>query len=239
MKISPEGMLRLPSELIQVRPATERVKSVPGASIRSDFAPGHEFDQAGLAAPQLLPGGLRVVPIEEHGPGDEIFILGKAHAGGLGVSLGRILGQDPPPMPRGLADRVSCAVECCLPAGIDPAHRARVALGRDPDPRRDLLGLEERLRRQMSKLGLAGLLEEVLVKPGDLEPQERMPPLLHDRLETRFDERLREHARAEHDRLAALDSQAIIDQQVGPACGHQVVQVPFSVDLRRSSSVAS
>ena len=29
MKISPEGMLRRPSELIQVRPATERVRSVP------------------------------------------------------------------------------------------------------------------------------------------------------------------------------------------------------------------
>ena len=28
VKISPEGMFRLPSELIQVRPATERVRSV-------------------------------------------------------------------------------------------------------------------------------------------------------------------------------------------------------------------
>ena len=32
---SPEGMLRRPSELIQVRPVTSRVMSVPSASIRT------------------------------------------------------------------------------------------------------------------------------------------------------------------------------------------------------------
>ena len=39
VKISPEGMLRRPSELIQVRPATERVRSVPSASIRIVLTP--------------------------------------------------------------------------------------------------------------------------------------------------------------------------------------------------------
>ena len=39
VKISPDGMFRLPSELIQVRPATERVKSVPSASIRIERTP--------------------------------------------------------------------------------------------------------------------------------------------------------------------------------------------------------
>ncbi len=34
MKISPEGMLRLPSELIQLRPFTPSSSSVPGASMR-------------------------------------------------------------------------------------------------------------------------------------------------------------------------------------------------------------
>ena len=38
VKTSPEGMLRLPSELTQVRPSTESVRSVPSASMRSSRA---------------------------------------------------------------------------------------------------------------------------------------------------------------------------------------------------------
>ena len=155
MKISPEGMLRRPSELIQVRPATESVRSVSVGLDPDRLHACHEFDQAGLPAAQLLPGRLRVGSIEEHGPGDEVFVLGQGHPGGRGVGGRRILGQDPAPVPRGLADRVPRAVEGRLPAGVDPAHRAGVALGRDPDPRRDRLGLEERRRRQVSELGVA------------------------------------------------------------------------------------
>ena len=62
----------------------------------------------------------------------------------------------------------------------------------------------------------------------ELEPQERMPAAVDDRLEAGLDQRPRDHARAEHDRLAALDSQAIIDQQMGPACGHSVVQLSLA-----------
>ena len=84
-----------------------------------------------------------------------------------------------------------------------------------------------------------GPLEEELVQPGDLEPQERMPPLVHDRLETGFHERPGNDARAQHDRLAALDPQAIIDQQFGPPRGDHVVQLPAPSFAAKHSRVTS
>ena len=100
----------------------------------------------------------------------------RCHAGGLRVGGGRILRQDPAPMPGGPADRVARPLEGGLPARIDPTHRAGVALGRDPDPRGDRLRLVERVRRQMGKLRIARLFEEVFIQSRDLEPYKRMPP---------------------------------------------------------------
>ena len=87
-------------------------------------------------------------------------------------------------------------------------------------------------RREEGKLGVTGLLEEILVQPGDLEPQERVAPRVDDCLLARLDQGPGEHARADRDRLSALDAQAVIDQQAGPACGHEVGQVRISVRSR-------
>jgi hypothetical protein len=45
VKISPLGMLRRPSELTQVRPATDKVRSVPSASMRSSRAPDKPLNE--------------------------------------------------------------------------------------------------------------------------------------------------------------------------------------------------
>ena len=65
VKTSPLGMLRLPSELTHVRPATLSVRSVPSASMRSSRGVAQAGDQALLEGAQPAPGGDRIGLVEE------------------------------------------------------------------------------------------------------------------------------------------------------------------------------
>ncbi len=196
----------------------------------------HEFDQARLAATQLLPGRPRVGPIEKQGADDELFVLRQGHPGVGRVSRSRKLGQHPPSSPRGLADRIAGSLEDGLTTGVDPAHRARVALGRDPDPGVHRLSLEKRGRRQELQLCVRRLLEKKLVQSRQFQPYERVRAPPDDRLVTGFDQRPPEELGAERDRLARLDLQAVIDQQIGPALDHGVLQSSRSSRVERQVS---
>ena len=88
----------------------------------------------------------------------------------------------------------------------------------------------------MGQLSLGRLLQEELVQPGKLEPDQRMGAAAHDRLVAGLDQRPRQDLRADGDRLPWRDSQAVIDQQIGPARDHFVLQsFPFRASKRQVS----
>ena len=81
---SPLGMLRRPSELIQVRPSTRRRRSVPSALIRTSRAGRRRSTRRCWRGAQLPPGGDRIGAVEEQRPCDERRVLAFAHPGLLG-----------------------------------------------------------------------------------------------------------------------------------------------------------
>ena len=160
----------------------------------------------GLPAAQLLPGRRRVGPIEEHAPRDEGLVLGRASSRrprrrprvGYWVRTQRLL-------PRGLADRVAGRSKAACRRGSTRLIERRVALGRDPDPPVDRLGLEERRRRQVGELVVVGMLEEELVRPGSSSRTSGCAPRTTIALQHASTSGLRLEARGERDRLAPLD----------------------------------
>ena len=126
VKTSPDGMLRLPSELTHVRPATLSRRSVPSASMRSSRAPAQPLDQARLQRAQLAPGGRRVVAVEEHGAADERLQLGGPHPGLLGGGGRGPQGPAPAAPHRRLADRRAGPRGARHARGVDAGERGRV-----------------------------------------------------------------------------------------------------------------
>ena len=139
VKTSPLGMLRRPSELIQVRPPTRRRRSVPSASIR--------ISRAGRAARRAAPGASlssrhacdRVGTVEEQGPVDERRVVVVAHPRLLGerrrrpdrAAPARGAAAPPGPAPRAggagdeRPDRCRSARGCSRAPGSHAAHRPR------------------------------------------------------------------------------------------------------------------
>ena len=95
MKTSPDGMFRLPSELIQRRPSTEISRSVPSPSIRSTLTPERNSTIPCCCAPQFLPGPDRIFLVQKHRAFHISFVVGQVHLRLTGVAGRGILGQYP------------------------------------------------------------------------------------------------------------------------------------------------
>ena len=95
VKTSPSGKFFVPSALIQVRPATLSVRSVPGRDDPQLALAAQQIDEALLALPDGAPGGDRVGFVQLAGGVDEVLVLGQRHLGVLGVRLGREERADP------------------------------------------------------------------------------------------------------------------------------------------------
>ena len=235
VKISPEGMLRRPSELIQVRPATESVRSVPSPSIRTSETPVMNSTSPACRRPSVLPGRDRVVAVEEHRRGDVSLVVGQRHPGVGGVGGGRDTGSGP--------------IASCWPArgaGPGPGRRSPAASGR---PRastgcrsRPRSGSGRRRPRprgpRPARGGRAGprsaCSRKNSARPGQLEPDERVRPPEDDLAEARLDQRPGLQLRGDQDRLAGLDPQAVVDQQVAQrATRSSVIRPPPRSGRRR------
>jgi hypothetical protein len=68
------------------------------------------------------------------------------------------------------------------------------------------------------------MLEKEFVQTREGEPDEWVPTAQNHGLVASLNQRLRLDRRADDDRLARLDLQAIIGQQVGPASDYRVAQ---------------
>ena len=121
VKTSPDGMLRLPSELTHVRPPTRSRRSVPSASIRSSSAPlSRSISRAcrSRSSPHAASGS---VAVEEQRALDERAELGRAHA--------RLLGRGGRRPERAAPAACASAPRGSAPA---PARRGPGAPGRRP-----------------------------------------------------------------------------------------------------------
>ena len=129
VKTSPEGMLRLPSELTQVRPATDSVRSVPSASMRSSRAPASRSISRAWQRAQLAPGGDRVVAVEEQRALDERREIAPSHIPACWAPAAR-RPQRPAPAARQRSSRTGARARAAraIRAGSTPAS-ARVLAG--------------------------------------------------------------------------------------------------------------
>ena len=76
----------------------------------------------------------------------------------------------------------------------------------------------------MGELFVIGVLEEELMQAGDLQSHQRMGPAQDHGPGRGLDQRPRFQVRADRDRLASLDPQAIIHQEVRPPADRIVSQ---------------
>ena len=88
VKTSPLGKLRCPSELLQRRPATLRVRSVSSVTKRRVRLVASMSHSTLLFVVDGPPGGYRIGLIEQAGAVDEVLVVGQAHLGLLGTGLG-------------------------------------------------------------------------------------------------------------------------------------------------------
>ena len=143
VKTSPEGMLRLPSELTHVRPSTRSVRSVPSASMRSSRGGREPLDQPRLRVVQLAPRGDRIVAVEEERALDQRGEVAGRHAGLLRAGRRRPHRAAPAPLHRELADRLPGARGARQPRRVDAGQLARVLGGEDPQQAVRALGVGE------------------------------------------------------------------------------------------------
>ena len=213
--------MRRPSELIQVRPATESVRSVPSASIRTVSTPPCTRPAPPAAAParaRRRPGRpgrgtspRRRTPRTRPGPSRR---RRRRRRSGYWVNTQRFrLGG------LRIGSRARSTIACRR--GIDPGHRAGVGLGGDPDPAVDRLRLVQAHRRQVGQLRVGRVLDEVLGQARQLEPDQGMRPAQHHRAIAGLDQRPGLQLRARSRSSRRRDPQAVVDQQVRPA-GHHV-----------------
>ena len=144
VKTSPLGMLRLPSELTHVRPATLSVRSVPSASRRSSRASRRRPISALLEGAQAAPRRDRVGLVEEQRAAHEGREVLERHAGLRGQRLGRPQRRAPALLHRRLADRAARTGVAGDAIGVDAGELAHVAGRLDAHERVDPLGLGER-----------------------------------------------------------------------------------------------
>ncbi len=187
VKTSPDGKLRLPSELIQVSAGDAEAQVGAGGS-DVDVAPVLEpVDHAGLAVGELAPGGDRVGAIEHAGGGEECGELVGRHVGVLGeggggedregpaaLAAGRALGGDLPQLGAG-------AVPDGLARGIDGGEGASVRAGQYVDGHRCLFAGPTLGRRDALQLLVRGDREQVGLRLGEGGDQDRVRPTLEYR----------------------------------------------------------
>ena len=168
VKTSPLGMLRLPSELTQVRPSTfERQVGAraPRCGSRSrargarSAAPG-----SSRSSPHAAAGSSRSRNSARVDEGGEVR---RAHARLLGGGGGRPQ-RDRPAARRARSRAAACARgrPRASRAGIDARQRVRVVGGLDPQRGVDVLGLGELGRGKPSRCGRARALQKPLVLAG-------------------------------------------------------------------------
>ena len=214
VKTSPLGMLRLPSELTHVRPATPSVRSVPSASRRSSRASRRRAISRSWKARRPPHGRHRVGLVEEQRAAHEGREVLERHARLLGERLGRPQRRAPALLHRRLADRAPRAGVARDPIGVDADELAHVAGRLDAQQRVDLLGLGEREVGVVVEVALARVLVEGGRLPGQLDAQQRPRVALEDRALQLEQQRRRQRGRAHEHGLAGLDVEAVAGQQV-------------------------
>ena len=232
VKISPEGMFRLPSELIQVRPPTERVGQCRRPRSGSFARRAMNSTSPAWRRPSSCQAIRGVGLIEKQGPNDERFVFRQGHLGVGRVRGSRELGQYPARPPGRLADRVAgTLVDRLSPAStllierVSLSAAIRMRAPTDCASKRADGGHE-------CQLGFGCVLDKELVQSGELESHQRMSSPPDDCLKASLDQRPAENLGAQGDGLSRFDFQAVIDQKIGPTLDHAVLQPPRSFHQR-------
>ena len=156
VKTSPEGMLRLPSELTHVRPSTFSRRSVPGASMWISRRRREPLDQPRLERAQLAPRGDRVVAVQEQRALDEVLELARAHPGLLGGGRGRPQRDRPAPLSRTSRSGACARAARAIRAGSTQASAFALSVGLDPQRRVECSRLGQLGRRERRRVARRG-----------------------------------------------------------------------------------
>jgi len=230
VKISPPGMFLWPSSLIQVRPATEKVRSVSGPTRWISRLPARRSISASCRAPssrQTATGsGRSTRPRTE----DKIGQLAGRHLPVLGVGVGRIHGDAPAQATIGIARHHRLAQFAARALGlrrsrrIDARERLGVAVAHDRELRVEVFEVVARDRRDSGQLRLVGGAVVKRFEAGQAQVDVRVRSEDERLPEALLDQRRGDRLCPDHEEIARAEAEGVVGQQLGEALDARVGQ---------------